>query len=429
MRSVLDTIVTPPEWDLVPFGRLVERSREAGRPDLPPLSVFLDAGVVPRATRKDNHNRLGSDMGKYLVVRPGDVVFNKLRTWQGGLGVSRYNGIVSPAYFICRPLAQVDSRFLHYLLRSTPYLAELTRVSKFMPPSQFDVLWDDLRLLPILIPERRGQAAIADYLDIETGRLDALISKKRRMIELLNGRRQAVISAAVLGKRGPLRVHRSQDSGLARRDHIVMGCPLKYLLDLNDSGVWGNDPTGEHDTVVLRSTNISLDGSWRIHDPAVRHISGVDKVRKRLSYGDIVVVKSSGSPEHLGKSAIVTEEVATMGPCFANFVQRLRPSPSADSRYIWYVLNSKWAADEMTSLGNTTTGLRNLNGTIIGSIRIPVTRFSEQRATADYLDIETGRIDALNSKKRRTIELLTERRQALITAAVTGELAVPGVAA
>ena len=202
----------------------------------------------------------------------------------------------------------------------------------------------------------------------------------------------------------------------------MRGSPLKYLLDLNDSGIWGNDPTGEHDTVVLRSTDISLDGSWRIHDPAVRHVSGIDKVRKRLACGDIVVVKSSGSPEHLGKSAIVTEEVAAMGPCFANFVQRLRPSTSADSRYMWYVLNSKWAADEMASLGNTTTGLRNLNGTIIGSIRIPVTRISHQRAIADYLDIETGRIDALITKKRRMIELLEERREVVTLAGVSGEL-------
>ena len=199
MRSVLDSVVTPSRWELVPFGRLVERSRQAGRPDLPPLSVFLDEGVVPRSSRTDNYNRLGSNLAKYLVVRPGDVVFNKLRTWQGGLGVSRYKGIVSPAYFVCRPLPRVNSRYLHYLLRSTPYLAELTRVSKFMPPSQFDILWDDLRLLPILVPKTAVQAAIADYLDTETGRIDALITKKRRMIKLLEERRALVTLAGVSG--------------------------------------------------------------------------------------------------------------------------------------------------------------------------------------------------------------------------------------
>src|SRR5690606_24552908 len=112
-------------------------------------SVYLDAGVVPRSTRDDNHNRLGADLSSYLVVEPGDIVFNKLRTWQGGLGMSRFRGIVSPAYFVCRPIRQFEPRFLHYLLRSAPYLAEFTRISKFMPPSQFDILWDDLRLVPI----------------------------------------------------------------------------------------------------------------------------------------------------------------------------------------------------------------------------------------------------------------------------------------
>lgn len=205
----------------------------------------------------------------------------------------------------------------------------------------------------------------------------------------------------------------------------MRSCPLKHLLDLNDSGTWGEDPTGSNDVVVLRSTDIDLDGSWRIHDPAIRHVSGVDILKTRLERGDIVVVKSSGSPEHLGKSAIVTEAVAKMNPCFANFVQRLRPSSSTDSRYIWYVLNSKSAADVMASLGNTTTGLRNLNGEIIGSVVIPVTELPKQRAIADYLDKETGCIDALITKQHRIIDLLTERRQALITTVVSGDMTIP----
>ena len=260
------------------------------------------------------------------------------------------------------------------------------------------------------------QWVIADYLDVETGRIDALITKKRRMIKLLEERRKTLIAAAVTGAPAVL-----------RPGDRMSGCRLKYVLDLNDSGTWGEDPTGDNDVVVLRSTDIRLNGSWRITDPAIRHISGIDKLRKRLAYGDIVVVKSSGSPEHLGKSAIVTEDVASMRPCFANFVQRLRPSVSSDSRYIWYVLNSKWAADEMARLGNTTTGLRNLNAEIIGSVWIPVTTLAKQRAIANYLDTESGRIDALITKKRRSIELLAERRESLITASVLGELAVPGV--
>ena len=188
--------------------------------------------------------------------------------------------------------------------------------------------------------------------------------------------------------------------------------PLKHWLAINDSGVWGDDPLGTDDSVVLRSTDIRLEGGWAISDPAVRHLSAPERLAKQLRVGDLVVVKSSGSPAHLGKTAIVTEHVAAMRPCFANFVQRLRPRPSADSRYVWYLLNSKHIADEMAILGNTTTGLRNLNGTIIGSLAFPGPPLKEQRVIADFLDRETARIDALIAAKRRMIELLDQRFRA-----------------
>ena len=152
------------------------------------LSVYLDAGVVPRDSRSDNYNKLGDNLADYLVVEPGDIVFNRLRTWQGGLGSSRFHGIVCPAYFVCRPTPKFESRFLHYLLRSAPYLAEFTRISKFMPPSQFDILWADLRLVPVPVVELSEQRRIADLLDAETGRIDALIAWKRRMMDLLDER-------------------------------------------------------------------------------------------------------------------------------------------------------------------------------------------------------------------------------------------------
>ena len=81
--SILDAVTHRVDWGKRDLGRVAQRIQASGRPDLQALSVFLDEGVVPRSSREDNHNRLGEDLGKYLVVRPGDIVFNKLRTWQG----------------------------------------------------------------------------------------------------------------------------------------------------------------------------------------------------------------------------------------------------------------------------------------------------------------------------------------------------------
>ena len=192
--SILKSVNFPTEWTTVPFGRVAPRVQDSGRPDLESLSVFLGAGVVPRSSREDNHNQLGEDMSKYLVVEPGDIVFNKLRTWQGGLGASKYLGLVSPAYFVCRPKQNFDPTFLQYLLLSSTYLQELTRISKWQPPSQFDIGWEQLKLLPIVAPAFAEQKAIADYLDRETARIDALIKKKRQMVSYLNERWKVELS-------------------------------------------------------------------------------------------------------------------------------------------------------------------------------------------------------------------------------------------
>ena len=188
------------------------------------------------------------------------------------------------------------------------------------------------------------------------------------------------------------------------------GGQLKHWLRRNDSGLWGDDPDGTNDVEVLRSTDIALDGSWRISDPALRSVSPRDRLRKTLELGDLVVVTSSGSEAHLGKAAIVDESVAARGSTFANFVQRLTTRADADPRYVRYLLSSKRTREEMAVLGNTTTGLRNLNGSILGALSFPGLSAPEQRAIADYLDAETARLDALVAKKRQLIRLIDERR-------------------
>lgn len=196
--------------------------------------------------------------------------------------------------------------------------------------------------------------------------------------------------------------------------------PLKRWLLINESGAWGSDPLGEADTPVVRSTDIRVDGTWDLSEVALRQLSAEERSGKRLLPGDLVVVKSSGSATHLGKSAIVDERVAALGAAFSNFVQRLRPRRSASPRYLWYFLASRTAAAEMEMLGSTTTGLRNLSGGLIGSVTFPGPPLSAQRAIADYLDHETARIDALSAKKQELKGRLLERRTALTYAAVRG---------
>jgi type I restriction enzyme S subunit len=194
--------------------------------------------------------------------------------------------------------------------------------------------------------------------------------------------------------------------------------PFKALLSRNDSGVWGED-FSDDGVIVLRSTEQTVDGEWNIKNPAKRRLTTREASDARLKVGDLVVTKSSGSELHIGKTSIVDTSVSALNCCFSNFMQRLRVAWPNLSRYCWYLLNCPVAREQLVFLSSTTTGLGNLNGSILGSIRVTVAPDNEQQAIAAFLDREIAKIDTLRAKKERLIELLQEKRTALITQAVT----------
>ena len=190
----------PSHWDLLPIKAFTRRKRAKNRPDLQLLSVYRDFGVIPKDSRDDNHNRASLDLSAYQVVDVGDLAINKMKTWQGSLAVSRFHGIVSPAYIICELYGNVHPRFVHHLLRSSKYITQYASRSYGVRPAQWDMRYHDFREIVALIPPLHEQRAIASYLDRETARIDALINKNDELIALLREKRSALISAAVTGK-------------------------------------------------------------------------------------------------------------------------------------------------------------------------------------------------------------------------------------
>ena len=186
-------------WSEAPLRALYRRVEQFGCPDLPLLSVYRDHGVIPRTGRVDNYNKPSADLSGHKVVQRGDLVINKMKTWQGSLGVSDFEGIVSPAYFVGQPIGDVVDRFMHHLLRSRRLIAEYGARSKGIRPSQWDLPWDNFASIKVRLPPLEVQQAIADYLDLETARIDSLISKKRRLGILLASRLMSLAGDVTVG--------------------------------------------------------------------------------------------------------------------------------------------------------------------------------------------------------------------------------------
>lgn len=203
-------------------------------------------------------------------------------------------------------------------------------------------------------------------------------------------------------------------------NEIIGGRTVKLKVNLvkNTGGAWGGEPRDDGSNVtVLRSTEQTSDGLWRIANPATRHLSKNEYESTKLTIGDLLVTKSSGSELHIGKTTIVDESAE--GASYSNFMQRLRVRHDQSPRYYWYYLNSNLAREQYNYSSNSTSGLGNLSSQIFSNLEVPLLSVALQQKVVDFLDGETAKIDNLIAKQERLLELLEEKRRATITHAVT----------
>ena len=195
---------------------------------------------------------------------------------------------------------------------------------------------------------------------------------------------------------------------------------FKKILIRNDGGLWGNDPSGQDDILVLRSTEQTIDGKWDIQSPAYRDLSNVSNVQEYLvKCGDLLITKSSGSDLHIGKTTIVDELIESLHCSFSNFIQRLRVCSKMNPRYYWYILNSNIARGQFVYLQNSTSGIGNINSKNINEIEVPIPPLDIQHTIADYLDRKCSQIDDIIARQQEVIEKLKAYKLSVITEAVT----------
>jgi Type I restriction modification DNA specificity domain len=188
--------VMPDRWKTKPLWSLFRRQKRTGHANEELLSVYRDHGVIPKSSRDDNHNKESEDLSTYQLVDVGSLVSNKMKAWQGSIAISRFRGIVSPAYYVYKPLSHEHDQFLHYLLRSAPYVSLYNRISKGVRVNQWDLEHEALRNVPVPLPDIDTQEAISTYLDRETYKIDERIAKKENIADLIAAKWEALIHNA-----------------------------------------------------------------------------------------------------------------------------------------------------------------------------------------------------------------------------------------
>ncbi|OOL31571.1 hypothetical protein GQ85_12795 [Rhodococcus rhodochrous] len=382
-----------------------------GTRDLPLLSVSQHSGVRLRNELTDEQER-AEDLSNYKVVSPGNIVVNRMSAYQGALGLSARDGVCSPDYMVLQLRANQYGRFWHYYMRSRTFVAEMTaRVRGIGNVGNGGVRtprisYQDMKAINVPNFSRSRQQLIAEYLDRETATIDALIEKQRALVGALRERRSAAIEHAL---------EAAADRGLL----------LKRLVSRVDQGISPDtsSATGLEDIWVLKS-GASNDGFFNEEASKPVPESVTVPLGIELHEGDLVVSRASGSPRLVGSAALVGQLSRRLVLSDKNF--RLVPSQNVWVRYLYWALNSQIYREQVLRSISGAEGLaNNLPLSKLMNFTVPVPPLEEQREIADHLDRETAKIDALIAKAEQFIELAQERRAALITAAVTGQIEIP----
>ncbi|MBR6144353.1 MAG: restriction endonuclease subunit S, partial [Treponema sp.] len=214
----------PDDWKISKAKTILRNKSIKNHPDAEVLSLYRDLGIVPKNSRDDNHNVTSDDTASYKFVQKGELVLNKKKTWQGSLAVSDYEGIVSPAYYVCEFTNQeIDKKYIHYLLRNKMYAQEFERLSTGLRVGQWDLNIDDFLNTPIVYPPTKAtQQRIAEYLDKKVSEIDSIIEESKKSIEEYKAWKQSVIFEAVTGKNLNCK---KKDSGIEWIGEI----PEKYI--------------------------------------------------------------------------------------------------------------------------------------------------------------------------------------------------------
>lgn len=409
----------PGHWDVLPHRALFEEVKVREHPNEQMLSVTITRGVIKQrdllaGSSKKDSSKL--DKSAYKLVCPGDIAYNKMRAWQGAIGVSDLCGIISPAYVVQRMRGAHNPRYFHHLFRTPGFAKEAESWSYGITSDMWSLRPEHFKAIYSPLPPDDEQAAIVRFLEHALQRLDKAIRAKRKTIALLNEQKQAIIHRAVtrgLDPDMPLK-----DSGIPWLGQIPAHWEVlrsRYLFREVDS----RSPLGE-ETHLSMSQKLGLVPSSMVERRTL--ISASYAGGKLCDVDDLVLNRLKA---HLGVFARAQHN----GVISPDYTVLRKICPMA-VEYFEHVLRSPACRGELRIRAKgLVEGFWRLYTDDFYDIRLPVPPHDEQVSIVNGLHDATNGITTTMQRIEREIELLREYRTRLIADVVTGKLDVREAAA
>ena len=403
----------PEHWDVLPNRAVFKERNTRGMDQEDLLSVTIKRGVIRQkeliesSSKKDSSNE---DKSKYKLVNEGDLPYNKMRMWQGAVGVSRYRGIVSPAYIILNPRENAYSDYYHYLLRSPEYIKESYRYSYGICDDQLSLRFKDFKVIKSIVPSFEEQKMIARYLKSKEKKIIQFIRNKRRLIQLLKEQKQAIINQAVTKGINP--DVKMKPSGIDWLGDMPVHWEIKRLKLLYRNIANQTNKKEEDDIYIALEHVESWTGKLNLPDEEIPFESQV----KRFSMNDVLFGKLR---PYLAK----VFKTICKGVCVGEFLVLRNQSNEVLPAFMEIKLRSSQIIDLINS---STFGAKmpRADWKFIGNIMFSYPSIEEQETIISYISSQIKQRDTLIDKAEKEIELIQEYRTRLISDVVTGKVDV-----
>lgn len=351
--------------------------------------------------------------GDLLVLEGGDVGRCAIWNFEGEIGFQN-------SLHRLRPFPGNSTRFALYWFKHLKESGYFESISSKATLAHYTS--EKVKETPFPNVDFHTQKRIADFLDRETARIDELIEKKQRLVELLEEQRTAILTQTISG---PSKVSAELGSGLYDYQQTWKPVRLKYCVADVRNGAWGSDAgTSEQDVVCIRVADLDWQSlSINLTEPTIRSVTKDQFRSLALKKGDILLEKSGGGETTpVGRTVMVTNSDDAI--C-SNFIARIRPSTDIVlPKFLLYIMAGLYLSGYTHQFIKQNTGIQNLDQDALFATRVQIPSLDLQELLIEYLKRETTRLESIRVKTNQSIELLRELRSALITAAVTGQIDV-----
>ena len=405
----------PQHRDLVKLGSCLSSVSVKNCPELPLLSITREQGVIERDVddQELNHNFIPDDLSGYKKLEKGQFGMNKMKAWQGSYGVSKFTGIVSPAYFVFDFTKAIDPEFFNWAIRSKLYVSFFGSASDGVRIGQWDLSKTRMKVIPFVLPSEEEQSLIANFLAKKTTQINDAIAIKEQQINLLKERKQIIIQQAVtqgLDPNVPMK-----DSGVDWIGKIPAHWEVrrsKFVFTQRKERAWKDDvqlSATQAYGVIPQDQYEELTGKRvvkiQLHLDKRKHVEKDDFVISMRSFqGGLERAWSQGC---IRSSYVVLRALEEIDPSFYGYLLKL---PS----YI-------------AALQQTASFIRDgqdLNFDNFSKVDLSIPPIEEQKEIANYVSAFMKSSDEGIALLLAQIEKLKEYKTTLINSAVTGKIKI-----